>query len=88
MDAMIEWNGYRIWVTAIAYRDLDNGYLCEFDTMREVKQYIKENYPHLGGVTYAYIAAEEIDEEGNVNPPCYGKTKAEALNKLKKVLTD
>ena len=83
----IEWNGYRIWVWAIAYRKLSDGYICEFETMREVKQYIKENYPHLDDVTYAYIAAEEIDEEGNVNPPCYGKTKAEALNKLKKVLT-
>ena len=56
--------------------------------MREVKQYIKENYPHLSDVKYEYIAAEEIDEDGNVNPPCYGKTKAEALKKLKKVLTN
>ena len=88
MDTMIEWNGYRIWVTAIAYRNLERGYLCEFETMREVKQYIKENYPHLSDVKYEYIAAEEIDEDGNVNPPCYGKTKAEALKKLKKVLTN
>ena len=85
---MIEWNGYRIWVTAIAYRNLERGYLCKFDTMREVKDFVKENYPHLHDIKYEYIAAEEIDEDGNVNPPCYGKTKAEALNKLKKVLAD
>ena len=84
---MIEWNGYRIWVTAIAYRNLERGYLCEFDTMREVKEYVNEHYPYLDDVKYKYIAAEEIDEYGNVNPPCYGKTKAEALNKLKKVLS-
>lgn len=85
---MIEWNGYRIWVWAIAYVKLSDGYLCEFETMREVKKYIKENYPDLDGVKYACIAAEEVDEDGNVNIPCYGKTEAEALNKLKKVLTD
>ena len=79
--------GYRIWVTAIAYRNLEHGYLCEFDTMREVKNFIKENYPHLRDVKYEYIAAEEIDEDGNLNPPCYGNTKAEAVRKLKKVLS-
>ena len=83
---MIEWNGYRIWVWAIAYRNLNRGYLCEFETMREVKKYIKENYPHLDDVKYQYIAAEEIDDDGNVNPPCYGNTKAEAVGKLKRVL--
>lgn len=83
---MIEWNGYRIWITAVAYRDLERGYLAEGETMKEVKQKVKEEYPHLRGVTYEYTAAEEIDDMGNVNPPCYGKTKAEALKKLKKVL--
>ena len=83
---MIEWNGYRIWIWAIAYTDLKDGYLCEFETMREVKKYIEENYPHLDNVKYKYIAAEEIDESGNVNMPCYGNTKTEALNKLKKLL--
>lgn len=83
---MIEWNGYRIWIWAIAYTDLKDGYLCEFETMREVKKYIEENYSHLDNVKYKYIAAEEIDESGNVNMPCYGNTKAEALNRLKKLL--
>lgn len=83
---MIEWNGYRIWMWAIAYTDLKDGYLCEFETMREMKKYIEENYPHLDNVKYKYIAAEEIDESGNVNMPCYGNTKAEAVNRLKKLL--
>lgn len=84
---MIEWNGYKIWVLAIAYRESDGRYLCEFDTMREVKKYIKENYPHLDDVEYRWIAQEEIDDEGNVNCPCYGKTKAQAIGRLKKLLS-
>ena len=55
--------------------------------MREVKKFIKENYPHLDDIKYRYIAAEEIDDDGNVNPPCYGNTRAEAVGKLKKVLS-
>ena len=54
--------------------------------MREVKKFIKENYPHLDDIKYRYIASEEIDDDGNVNPPCYGNTRAEAVGKLKKVL--
>lgn len=84
---MIEWNGYRIWVWATAYRKDVGEYLCEFDTMREVKSYIKEHYPWLDDVSYVYCAAEEIDDDGNINPPCHGKTKAEAVSKLKKVLS-
>lgn len=83
---MIEWNGYRIWVWATAYRCGSGEYLCEFETMREVKSYVRENYSWLDDVSYVYCAAEEIDKDGNINPPCHGKTKAEALRKLKKVL--
>lgn len=83
---MIEWNGYRIHVWAIAYRDLEHGYLCEYDTMKEVKNHVKENFPDLDDVTFKWCAAEEVDDEGNMNPPCWGDTRAEAVRELKRTL--
>lgn len=57
----------------------------EKDTMKEAKKYAKEN--NLKEVVeYWYLASEIINEKGDVNPACWGKTRHEAINKLKRVL--
>lgn len=53
----------------------------EFDTLREAKKEYSQWY-----YDFWYLAAEEIDNDGNLNPACWGKTKAKALRKLKKAL--
>lgn len=55
-----------------------------FDTMRQAKKYVKEN--DIGNVDYWYLAAETINEDGDVNPAIWDKSRAEAIRRLKKLL--
>lgn len=56
----------------------------EFDSMKEARAYVKDN--DLKNVEYWYLAAETIDEDCNLNPACWGITRAEAIAKLKRAL--
>lgn len=51
--------------------------------MREAKQFAKENDLTP---SYWYLAAEIINEDGDLNPAVWGKSREEAVGKLKKLL--
>ena len=53
----------------------------EFETINEARKC----YPS-SQFDFWYLAAEVINEDGDVNPACWGRTKKEALMKLKKAL--
>ena len=53
----------------------------EFDSMADAKKAMKG-----APSTFKYAAAEEINDDGDVNPAVYGDTLKEAMDKLKKVL--
>lgn len=80
MKNEVKWKGYTIyrWVTVLEH----NEPIQEFDSMAEAKAYFKG----LTGYTFKYAAAEQINDDGDVNPAVYGDTLQEAMNKLKKVL--
>ncbi|KAB5389263.1 hypothetical protein ACIXBV_19300 [Bacteroides fragilis] len=56
----------------------------EFDTMKEARTFVKEE--GYIDAEYWYLAAETINEQGDLSPACWGKTKKEAVDKLKKAL--
>ena len=51
--------------------------------MAEAKAYAKEEGLDAD---YWYMAAEEINSNGDLGAACWGKTRSEALSKLKKAL--
>jgi hypothetical protein len=51
--------------------------------MAEAKAYAKEEGLDAD---YWYMAAEEINANGDLGSACWGKTRSEALSKLKKAL--
>ena len=57
----------------------------EFGSMAEARKYIKEENLFSDCECW-YLAAETINEQGDLNPAYWGKNKNEAVNKLKKVL--
>jgi len=79
MNNEIKWKGYTIcrWVVAM----IDDTILGEFDSMVDAKKAMKG-----APCTFKYAAAEEINEDGDVNPAVYGDTLKEAMDKLKSVL--
>lgn len=81
--AVVEWQGYTIWVLVVLLNS--NGDVVEeFETLKEAKAYIKENKAtHL---KIAYTAAEEINNNHDLGTACFGSTRKEALNNLKKAL--
>ena len=55
------------------------------DSVSEAKSFVKEeNYNGL--VDYWYLAAETINEDGDTNPAFWGKSRNEAISRLKRVL--
>lgn len=88
----VKYKGYTIliWVAVVIPRSCSEDIqsmttLEEFDTLKEAKAFIKEE--NLSDVAdIRYLAAEEIDNDGNVNPACWRKTRKEALDALKKIL--
>ena len=80
MKNEIKYKGYTIcrWVAVFAGADICD----EFDTMKEARG----AYKGVKGARFKYAAAEEINEDGDVNPAVYGATLKEATNKLKKLL--
>jgi hypothetical protein len=75
------YKGYTIKID-VAVCTEEKEIIDEFDTVNEAKAFIKEQ----GWGEIWYLAAEVINKEGDTNPACWGKTREEALNKLKKVL--
>lgn len=54
----------------------------EYDNMAEAKK----DCGGFPGIKLRYAAAEQINDDGDVNPACYGDTLKEAMDKLKSVL--
>lgn len=78
---MTKIKGYEIEVSvAVCYAGTVD-IIEEFDSLRDAKKEYKGN-----DYDYWFLAAEVIDEEGNVNTACWGKTRKEALDALRKVL--
>lgn len=72
---------YTICVSVVVCLKDTQTIVDEFDTLHEaMKEYSEWYYDFL------YLAAEVIDNDGNLNLPCWGKTKTEALRKLKEAL--
>jgi hypothetical protein len=72
-----------IFVT-VAVCDTERNILAEFDSMKEARTFVKnEGYSN---VEFWYLAAETINEQGDLNPACWARTKKEAIAKLKKAL--
>ena len=57
-------------------------FLDEFDSKKEAKEAGYNEYDY----DYWYLAAEYINDNGDVNIACWGRTRKEALDKLKSVL--
>ena len=77
------YKGYTIQITiAVCYGGTQD-VVDEFDTMADAKAFAKDE-----GIDadYWYLAAEEINANGDVGAACWGKTRSEAVNKLKKAL--
>ena len=79
MKNEVKWKDYTIcrWVVAM----VGGSVIEEFDSMADAKKYMKR-VP----CTFKYAAAEEINDDGDVNPAVYGDTLKEAMDKLKSVL--
>lgn len=79
MENEVKWKDYTIcrWVVAI----VDDTIIGEFDSMAEAKKSMKGT-----PCRFRYAAAEEINEDGDVNPAVYGDTLKEVMDKIKKVL--
>ena len=81
MKNEIKYKNYTIarWVTVF-----ENGEsVGEFDSMADAKAY----YTNPDGYEFKYAAAEEINDDGDVNPAVYGDTLKEATDKLKAILS-
>lgn len=79
MNNIIKYNGYTIYVWVVAM--IDDHIIGEFDSIREAKKEMK-GCP----CEYMYAAAEEINQNGDVNPAVYGITRKEVLTKIIKLL--
>ena len=80
MKNQIKYKSYTIarWVTVF-----ENGEpVGEFDSMADAKAY----YTNPDGYEFKYAAAEEINDDGDVNPAVYGDTLKEVTDKLKAIL--
>ena len=81
MKNQIKYKNYTIarWVTVF-----ENGEpVGEFDSMVDAKAY----YTNPDSYEFKYAAAEEINDDGDVNPAVYGDTLKEATDKLKAILS-
>ena len=54
-------------------------------SMKEARKYVKDE-GYKDSIEYWYLAAEIINEDGDINPAVWAKSKAEAVRKLKKLL--
>ena len=82
MKNLIKYKNYTIvrWVTV--FRDGEP--VDELDTMADANASF---YKKAGGYEFKYAAAEQINDDGDVNPAVYGDTLKEATDKLKAILS-
>lgn len=71
-------------IVTVAVCDTERNILDEFDSIKEARKFVKDE--GYSNVEFWYLAAETINEQGDLNPACWGRTKKEAIAKLKKVL--
>lgn len=79
MKNFISWNGYSIcrWIVAV----VDGNIIGEFDSITEAKREMKGS-----SCKFLYAVAEEINKDGDINPPVYGDTLKEAMDRIKNIL--
>lgn len=80
-NVYVRYKGYDIVVSIAICRKGTYDIIAEYFTMHEAKKDYNVNL-----FDFWYLAAEIIDKDGNVNPACWGKTRKEAVDKLKSVL--
>ena len=83
MKNRIEWNGIRIWRWFAVVDDNDNPVAEFFDeNPKQAEHYAAcfENY------RVRLAAAEEINEDGDLNPAVYDDTLRGVMSKLKRAL--
>lgn len=75
----IKWKDYTIcrWVVAM----VGGSIIGEFDSMADAKKAMKG-----APCTFKYAAAEEINDDGDVNPAVYADSLKGAMDKIKSVL--
>lgn len=78
----MKYNGYEICVSIAVCYEGTQYIVDEFDTMQEAKK----AYKGQQGYEFWYLAAEYINKDGDTNPACWGKTRKEALDRLKNAL--
>ena len=83
MENRIDWNGFHVWRWFVVV-DEDDNIIQEFfdETPKNAKRYAKcfDDY------RVRIAAAEEINEDGDLNPAVYGDTLRDAMSKLKRAL--
>ena len=79
MKNEVKWKGYTIWRWVVAM--IDDYIIGEFDSMTDAKKAMKG-----APCVFMYAAAEEINDDGDVNPAVYCDTLNEVMNKIKSVL--
>lgn len=81
MKNEIKYKGYTIfrWVAAFNGDEI----VGEYDSMVEAKRHWKFG----SGVRFRYAAAEQINDNGDVNPAVYADTLQEVTLKIKKLLS-
>lgn len=78
-----EWNGYKIYVTVVACAPDTTDIIDEYANVQEARRDMKER--GIERYDLWYCAAEETDEN-DLNPASWGKTRKEAVDKLKATL--
>ena len=83
MKNEIHWNGYNIWRWFVVVDEDDNPKQEYFDeTPKNAKRFAE----CFEGYKVKIAAAEEINEQGDLNPAVYGDTLTDAMRKLKRAL--
>lgn len=79
--------GYEVAVTCAACIPGTRHVVQEAESKPELKRLVRENEDKpFSYYDIWYLAAEYINDRGDVNPACWGRTRQEAIKKLKNVL--
>lgn len=77
----VQYKGYTICIIVAVCIKETEVIVNEFESIRDAKKEYSDRY-----YDFWYLAAEIIDKDGNTNPACWGKTRNDALLKLKRAL--
>ena len=81
MKNVIKWKDYTIWRWFVVFEN-DELIAEFFDSIHDAEKCAMAE----DGRTLKYAAAEEINDDGDLNPAVYGDTLKEVMDKIKKVL--